>query len=285
MKARIAGTTSIAAGRPDAVFVYQALAGVDRRLNDAVTPGIKLRWTVVAEFADADEYIRLRSHESRVGRGEEVLYELAVNDLSALGATLSPRYGLEVETRMPPAAGEEGVAGQRLRRLAPRGDLPLCLLNRDDGYGCVGKDKAIQDRAGRSDRALTTQEVEALYHGVSALSRDTTLTVISVTADGAMAECPLGGEVAVALKASEQEAGDTLRFFEGLTIEGSPASCAGAAPRARPPSVARHQASRSSPGLGGNAGLPATAGRPPTVPTARRSRWPATRRTTGNPAR
>ena len=50
MKARIAGTTSIAAGRKsDVVFGYQALAGVDRRLSDAVTLGIKLRWTVLAE--------------------------------------------------------------------------------------------------------------------------------------------------------------------------------------------------------------------------------------------
>ncbi len=95
MKARIAGTTSIAGGRrSDVVFGYQALVGVDRRLSEAVTLGIRLRWTMLAEFADEDEYIQLRSHESSVGRGERIVYELAANDLSALGATLSLRYAL-----------------------------------------------------------------------------------------------------------------------------------------------------------------------------------------------
>lgn len=82
---------------------------------------------------------------------------------------------------------------------------------------------ACSDILGNSDQALTTQEVEALYHGVSALSRDTTLTVTSVTADGAVLECPLGGEVAVALKASEEEAGDTLRLVTDAAL--IPAGC------------------------------------------------------------
>lgn len=79
------------------------------------------------------------------------------------------------------------------------------------------------DILGSSDQALTTQEVEALYHGVSALSRDTTLTAISFTADGAVFECPLAGEVAVALKVSEEEAGDTLRLVTDATLV--PAGC------------------------------------------------------------
>lgn len=82
---------------------------------------------------------------------------------------------------------------------------------------------ACSDILGYFDQALTTQEVEALYHGVSALSRDTTLTVISVTADGTVAECPLGGEVAVALKVSAEEAGDTLRLVTDATLV--PAEC------------------------------------------------------------
>lgn len=93
MKARIAGTTSIAGGRrSDVVFGYQVLAGVDRRLSEVVTLGVKLRWTMLAEFKDEDEYIQLRSHESSVGRGERIVTQLAANDLSALGATLSLRY-------------------------------------------------------------------------------------------------------------------------------------------------------------------------------------------------
>lgn len=82
---------------------------------------------------------------------------------------------------------------------------------------------ACSDILGNSDQALTTQEVEALYHGVSALSRDTTLTMISVTAAGAVFECPLGGEVAVSLKANEEEVGDTLRFVTDATLV--PAGC------------------------------------------------------------
>ena len=93
MKARIAGTTTVAGGRKaDIVLGYQALAGVDRRLSEAATLGIKLRWTMLAEFEDDDEYIQLRSHESSVGRGERIVYRVAVNRLSAFGAALSLRY-------------------------------------------------------------------------------------------------------------------------------------------------------------------------------------------------
>lgn len=94
MKARIAGTTTLGAGRKSGVvFGYQALAGVDRRLSEAVTLGIRLRWTMLAELADEDEYVQLRSHESSVGRGERIVYRLAISDLSAFGAALTLRYG------------------------------------------------------------------------------------------------------------------------------------------------------------------------------------------------
>ena len=93
MKARIAGTTTIGSRRKsDTVFAYQALAGIDRRLNDNATLGIKFRWTMLSEFADEDEYIQLRSHESSVGRGERIVYRLTAEDLSAFGATLNLRY-------------------------------------------------------------------------------------------------------------------------------------------------------------------------------------------------
>ena len=93
MKARIAGTTSIGAGRKsDVVLGYQALAGVDRRLSEVVTLGIKVRWTMLAEFAAEDEYLQLRSHESSVGRGDRVLYRVVTDDLSALGVVLSLKY-------------------------------------------------------------------------------------------------------------------------------------------------------------------------------------------------
>ncbi|MDE2752085.1 MAG: hypothetical protein OXI83_05860, partial [Gemmatimonadota bacterium] len=76
----------------DTVFAYQALAGIDRRLNDNATLGLKFRWTMLSEFADEAEYIQLRSHESSVGRGERIVYRLTAEDLSAFGATLNLRY-------------------------------------------------------------------------------------------------------------------------------------------------------------------------------------------------
>ncbi|MCY4647090.1 MAG: hypothetical protein OXE73_09455 [Gammaproteobacteria bacterium] len=100
MKARIAGTTSIGAGRKsDVVFGYQALAGVDRRLSESVTLGVKLRWTMLAHFAAEDEYLQLRSHESSVGREDRILYRLVTNDLSALGAVLSLKYAFRPAPR------------------------------------------------------------------------------------------------------------------------------------------------------------------------------------------
>ncbi|MDE2655467.1 MAG: hypothetical protein OXI71_16845 [Gemmatimonadota bacterium] len=94
MKARIAGTTTIGTGRKsDLVFGYQALAGLDRALSESVSVGIKLRWTMLAEFVDEAEYVQLRSHESSVGRGERIVYRVVTDDLSAFGVTLSLKYG------------------------------------------------------------------------------------------------------------------------------------------------------------------------------------------------
>lgn len=94
MKARIAGTTSIGAGRKsDVVFGYQGLVGLDRALSESLRVGIKLRWTMLGEFADEDEYVQLRSHESSVGRGERIVYRVVTDGLSAFGVTLSLKYG------------------------------------------------------------------------------------------------------------------------------------------------------------------------------------------------
>ena len=97
------------------------------------------------------------------------------------------------------------------------GRLSVCAVALSIGLA------ACSDILGNSDQALTRKEVEALYHGISALSRDTTLTVISVTNDGAVLECPMGGQVAVALRVSEEEAGDTLRLVTDATLV--PAGC------------------------------------------------------------
>lgn len=95
MRARIAGTTSIAAGRKsDIVVGWQALAGIDRRLSEALTLGLKARWTVLGEFRDEDEYVQVRSHESTVGRGERLLHWFVADDLSAFEVGISLRFRL-----------------------------------------------------------------------------------------------------------------------------------------------------------------------------------------------
>lgn len=82
---------------------------------------------------------------------------------------------------------------------------------------------ACSDILGESDQSLTIEEVEALYHGVSALSRAATLTVISATPDRTVLECPLTGEVAVSLEAGEEEVADTVRLVTDATLV--PARC------------------------------------------------------------
>lgn len=67
----LAGTTTLASAKlTDVLFGYQVLAGVDYRVSDPVTIGLKFRWADFGEFeSDPREWDQLRSHESALGPG------------------------------------------------------------------------------------------------------------------------------------------------------------------------------------------------------------------------
>ena len=94
LRARLAGTTTIGAARlSDTLFRYQVLAGVDYRIGDPLWLGLKVRWLPSRAFQSAPrEWDQLRSHESHVGRGEAVVYEMSTNDNQFWGVSLSLKY-------------------------------------------------------------------------------------------------------------------------------------------------------------------------------------------------
>ncbi|MDE0109092.1 MAG: outer membrane beta-barrel protein [Bryobacterales bacterium] len=94
LRAKVAGTTTIGDARlTDVTLGYQLLAGVDYRLRETVTLGMKFRWTDFGEFvSEPTPWNQLRSHESSVGRGETILYQIATEDSSFWGVSLSLKY-------------------------------------------------------------------------------------------------------------------------------------------------------------------------------------------------
>ena len=94
LRAKIAGTTTIGRARPtDVVLRYQFLAGVDRRVRDALVLGVKFRWLPARTFrGEPTEWNQLRSHESSVGRGETILYEVMTQDNELWSVSLSLKY-------------------------------------------------------------------------------------------------------------------------------------------------------------------------------------------------
>ena len=94
LRARIAGTTTIGDARlTDVVAGYQLLAGANRRFGERVMLGMKFRWAGFGEFASEPlPWNQLRSHESSVGRGEEILYRMTTDDSRFWGVSLSLTY-------------------------------------------------------------------------------------------------------------------------------------------------------------------------------------------------
>ena len=94
LRARIAGTTTIGDARlTDVVAGYQLLAGVDRRFGERVLLGVKFRWAGFGEFVSEPlPWNQLRSHESSVGRGEDVLYRMTTDDSRFWGVSFSLKY-------------------------------------------------------------------------------------------------------------------------------------------------------------------------------------------------
>ena len=91
---KLAGTTTIGSARhSDTVFGYQLVAGVDYRLREAISVGLKLRWSDFGGFEHEREWDQLRSHESaRSPGGTRVRYKLMTDDLRFLSLGLNLKY-------------------------------------------------------------------------------------------------------------------------------------------------------------------------------------------------
>lgn len=95
LNTKVAGTTTIARAKlSDTLFGYQAIAGVDYRVSDPVTIGLKFRWADFGEFeSDPREWDQLRSHESAFyPGGERVQYKVMSDDMQFWGVSLNMKY-------------------------------------------------------------------------------------------------------------------------------------------------------------------------------------------------
>ena len=92
-KARLAGTTTIGRHKlNDLLTAYQAVLGVDYALSEKVGIGARVRWSKFSEFDDGEPWTQLRSHESSVGRGFDVIYSVSTDKLAMFGTSLNMTY-------------------------------------------------------------------------------------------------------------------------------------------------------------------------------------------------
>ncbi len=92
----LAGTTTIGRSKlSDTLLGYQAIAGVDYRISEPVTIGLKFRWVDFGEFKDDDEWRQLRSHDatnSPAPGSARVRYQVATDDIEFWGLSLNMKY-------------------------------------------------------------------------------------------------------------------------------------------------------------------------------------------------
>lgn len=100
VRRNLAGTvTSVRSSPSRTLFGYQALAGLDYRLNDALSLGLAARWTRFEKFSkNGGPYDQLRSHPSnlRVDGSEPVEWRIATQDIERIGVSLKLTYELNV---------------------------------------------------------------------------------------------------------------------------------------------------------------------------------------------
>ena len=90
---RLAGTTTIADRKlTDTLFGYQILAGVDYRVSDPVSIGLKFRWADFGEFEGGSEWDQLRGHDSHNGDDVRVRYKVTTDDIQFWGLSLNLKY-------------------------------------------------------------------------------------------------------------------------------------------------------------------------------------------------
>ena len=96
VRRNLAGTvTSVQSSPSQTLFGYQALAGLDYRLTDALSLGLAARWTRFEKFSKSGgPYDRLRSHASnlRVDGSEPVTWRIATKDIEFIGVNLKLTY-------------------------------------------------------------------------------------------------------------------------------------------------------------------------------------------------
>lgn len=91
---------------------------------------------------------------------------------------------------------------------------PLCTVLMT-AFFTVGCEESTTEPA----EPLTEQETEALYLGLQHVAMDTMPEIISVTPDGAVIACPLGGQATVGIDFSEEMAADTARLRTLVTLD------------------------------------------------------------------
>ena len=82
---------------------------------------------------------------------------------------------------------------------------------------------ACDDTTTAPSEPLNMAETEALYLGIQEMVNDSAPNLVSVTTDGGVVACPLGGQVTAAWDIREEQAGDTARLITNLTLD--PAGC------------------------------------------------------------
>ncbi len=82
LRAKVAGTTTVGNTLlEDTTMGYQFLLGADYRLSSQTMLGVKFRWVEFDTFKSGETlWSQLRSHESSVGRGEDILYTVTTDD-------------------------------------------------------------------------------------------------------------------------------------------------------------------------------------------------------------
>ena len=96
---RLAGTSTVGRSElSDTMFGYQAIAGMDYRISEPITIGLKFRWVDFGAFKGGDEYRQLRSHDSTNSlipgdpRSGRVKYSIATDDIAFWALSLNIKY-------------------------------------------------------------------------------------------------------------------------------------------------------------------------------------------------
>ncbi len=92
---QLAGTTTYGRAKlSDTLFGYQLIAGVDYRVSEPVSIGLKFRWADFGEFeSDPREWDQLRSHTSAISPdGPPIRYKMMTDDIQFWGVSLNMKY-------------------------------------------------------------------------------------------------------------------------------------------------------------------------------------------------